>query len=195
MDLQKFIIIFDKSKISAIFQIEKFFIQRWSSDMSVESINAFIESRYKYIVMKSYQKITGSTDSSVNELSSTFDNNIPNINKDVLNIAPPIDMLTLDGYDFNTELSKESSSTITSNNSGDSGNSNQISDLLGLNDGPTNNIIEINIPQVTEEEQDDEEQPNEDPFEGLQNHLALLSLNFNSININETNISQEISED
>ena len=125
--------------------------------MSIDSINAFIESRYKYIVMKSYQKITGSTDSTVNGLSSTFDNNIPNINKDVLNIAPPIDMLTLDGYDFNTELSLESTSTITSNDSGDSGNSNQISDLLGLNDDPSNNIIEINIPQVEEEKQDDED--------------------------------------
>ena len=150
--------------------------------MSIDSINAFIESRYKYIVMKSYQKITGSTDSTVNGLSSTFDNNIPNINKDVLNIAPPIDMLTLDGYDFNTELSLESTSTITSNDSGDSGNSNQISDLLGLNDDPSNNIIEINIPQVEEEKQDDEDEPNEDPFEGLQNQLALLSINFNSTN-------------
>jgi hypothetical protein len=190
-DLQKFIVIFDKSKLSSIFQIEKFFIQRWSSIMSIESIDTFIEFRYKYIVMKSYQKITGSTDPIVNKLSSTFDSNVQYINKTVLNIAPPIDMLKLDGYDFNTDLS--TSSTACDDN-GDSGKSDQVSDLLGINNDSNNNIIEINIPLVEEEEQDDDQEPNIDPFEGLQNQLALLSINFNNININETGTSQNTSD-
>ena len=86
-DLQKFIIIFDKEKLKSIFQIEKFFIKKWSYDMSDESIDAFIESRYKYIVMKSYQKMMSSNDSTVNSLNLSISGNIPNVNKSVLNIT------------------------------------------------------------------------------------------------------------
>ena len=185
-DLQKFIIIFDKSKLSAIFQIEKFFIQQWSSEMSIESIDAFIETRYKYIVMKSYQKIVGSTDSTVNELSSTFDSNVQYINKTVLKIAPPIDMLSLDGYDFNTDLSI--SSTTTSDIQDNSGKSDQVKDILGL-ENFDNNVIEINIPMVEEEEEQD------DPFEGLQNQLALMSIDFNNTSTIVTNTSQYTSDE
>jgi hypothetical protein len=190
-DLQKFIIIFDKSKLSAIFQIETFFIQQWSSEMSIESIDAFIETRYKYIVMKSYQKIVGSTDSTVNELSSTFDSNVQYINKTVLNIAPPIDMLSLDGYDFNTELSSDSSTT-TSDCHGNSNKSDQVEDILGL-ENIDNNVIEINIPQVEEEKQNEEDQ--EDPFEGLQNQLALMSIDFTNTSTIVTNTSQNTSDE
>ena len=159
-DLQKFLIIFDKAKLSAIFKLEKFFIQKWSYDMSSESIDAFIESRYKYIVMKSYQKVMGSTDINVTSLSNKYDSSVQNINKAMLNIAPPIDMLVLDGYDFNTELTS------------DVFDSDGVEDLLGMDLSPK--VIEINISEDKGKEQDEDQ---DDPFECLQNKVDLLSIN------------------